>query len=266
MKVTAGQLLSEELESRSQKNPRYSLRAFAKTLGTSHAYISQVLRDQRKLSVDKGSQIAKILRWDREKTTYFLNLLSLDKAKTQELRARIQREIEENPMSAPYFSKVREEHWDLLLQWPCAALWSRIDITGLKEPLSQIAEEYRVPEVRLGEALQKFIRYGYLRREKNVFVKIVPHLHFGDVPNQIVRQFQKTCLTRAQTALDRQEFSERDHTAGFIALKPDNLAEFRREIREFHNRLAALAEPKTSADCRVYCLAVQLFDYERASL
>ena len=42
--------LATELESRKGRNPRYSLRAFARALGTNHGTLSQILSSQRPLT------------------------------------------------------------------------------------------------------------------------------------------------------------------------------------------------------------------------
>ena len=44
------QTLTTEFEQRQRRNPRYSLRAFARDLGTDHATLSQLLRGRRVLS------------------------------------------------------------------------------------------------------------------------------------------------------------------------------------------------------------------------
>lgn len=44
------QALQTEFERRRQRNPRYSLRAFARYLGTDHSTLSQILRSKRNLS------------------------------------------------------------------------------------------------------------------------------------------------------------------------------------------------------------------------
>ena len=42
--------LERELESRRRRNPRYSLRAFARALGTNHGTLSQILSSKRRLT------------------------------------------------------------------------------------------------------------------------------------------------------------------------------------------------------------------------
>jgi transcriptional regulator with XRE-family HTH domain len=48
--VNFREMLSTEFEQRRRNNPRYSLRAFARYLGTDHSTLSQILRNRRNLS------------------------------------------------------------------------------------------------------------------------------------------------------------------------------------------------------------------------
>lgn len=51
---------------RKQKNPAYSLRAFARDLGISRTAISDVVRGNRRLSVQNIENIARVLHLDSE--------------------------------------------------------------------------------------------------------------------------------------------------------------------------------------------------------
>jgi transcriptional regulator with XRE-family HTH domain len=56
--------LNLEFRRRSERNPRYSLRAFARDLGSDHATISQILRGRRTLSSRMVRQLGSRLRLD----------------------------------------------------------------------------------------------------------------------------------------------------------------------------------------------------------
>jgi transcriptional regulator with XRE-family HTH domain len=58
--------LTEEFEKRRQKNPRYSLRAFASFLGADHSTLSQILRGARPLPEASIRRWAEKLGLDRE--------------------------------------------------------------------------------------------------------------------------------------------------------------------------------------------------------
>jgi hypothetical protein len=51
--------LQTEFGERKRRNPRYSLRAFARDLATSHASLSQILRGQRRVSLRLALQLGR---------------------------------------------------------------------------------------------------------------------------------------------------------------------------------------------------------------
>jgi len=58
------ELLKREFVAKTHKNSKYSLRAFARDLDVSCAFISQVLNEHRHLSERKGNQIGRALKWN----------------------------------------------------------------------------------------------------------------------------------------------------------------------------------------------------------
>lgn len=63
------QRLSEEFARRRERNSHYSLRAFARDLGTDHATLSQILRERRALSSRMVTALGNRLRIDRADLT-----------------------------------------------------------------------------------------------------------------------------------------------------------------------------------------------------
>ncbi len=55
-------ILQIEFESRRKRNPRYSLRAFALSIGTNHGTLSQILRSQRRLTSRNIRQLGARIR------------------------------------------------------------------------------------------------------------------------------------------------------------------------------------------------------------
>ena len=56
------EILQQELEQRKARNPRYSLRAFARVLHLDHASLSQILRGRRRLTPRTIRRLGAILR------------------------------------------------------------------------------------------------------------------------------------------------------------------------------------------------------------
>ena len=54
-------ILKDHLRRRQEINPRYSLRAFAKKLGISPSKVSEVISGKKRISVERGEDVAKKL-------------------------------------------------------------------------------------------------------------------------------------------------------------------------------------------------------------
>jgi hypothetical protein len=62
--VTFREILEHELQRRCARNPRYSLRAFARALAVDHSALSQLLRGRRRMTTRAIRQIGAMLRLD----------------------------------------------------------------------------------------------------------------------------------------------------------------------------------------------------------
>src|SRR5580704_5383113 len=73
--------LKEEKARRTERNPSYSLRAFARSIELSPGFLNLLLQKKRSLSFERAQEIAKKINWSIEKNHAFLELV-----KTQALR------------------------------------------------------------------------------------------------------------------------------------------------------------------------------------
>ena len=74
--------LEQELEARRQKNPRYSLRAFAAFLETDHSTISQILQGRRRVPAVRIRAWARKLGMDRDEAAAYIAAEQLPDALT----------------------------------------------------------------------------------------------------------------------------------------------------------------------------------------
>jgi uncharacterized protein (TIGR02147 family) len=78
------QWLAQELMRRVQKNPRYSLRAFAKSIHASPSFLSRVLNGKRALGIRAAETISTAMMLDPDAKRKFLNLVIDAKLKRAE--------------------------------------------------------------------------------------------------------------------------------------------------------------------------------------
>ncbi|WP_413584176.1 helix-turn-helix domain-containing protein [Bdellovibrio sp. HCB274] len=91
--ITYRELLNQELKSRIQNDPLYSLRAMARQIKISPAMLSAILNGKRNLSVEKACDISKALLFTERQSDYFVLLVlyanvSLPKSK-EDLRKKL---------------------------------------------------------------------------------------------------------------------------------------------------------------------------------
>lgn len=143
-------VLQEELARRCSDNPRYSLRAFARDLGTDHSSLSQVLRGRRRLTEASIRAFGERLGLDTTRIEEFAATESRRTASARDEESlRSVRELTEDALavlSAP------EHHAILELTWLDAF---RPDVRWIARVLGLDADHVNV-------AVQRLIRLGML--------------------------------------------------------------------------------------------------------
>lgn len=73
-------LLRAEFEARSARNPRYSLRAFARSLGVSPATVCETLSGRHVPSLKTAEKIANAMPWPEPQRRSFVELVAAARA------------------------------------------------------------------------------------------------------------------------------------------------------------------------------------------
>jgi len=95
--------LRAELATRCHKNPKYSLRAFARALNINVSQLSRIFKGEKSISYEKALKVAEILALGRKEKEYFCNLVNLSSAKSQEAKGLIEERLKEiHPKSQFY--------------------------------------------------------------------------------------------------------------------------------------------------------------------
>src|SRR5208282_1392201 len=85
--------LKAELADRASKNEAYSLRAFAKKLGFSSSFLSEVIQGKKTLSGDAAAKMAMQLELNETESRYFALLAQLEGEKNPMYRETIQKRL-----------------------------------------------------------------------------------------------------------------------------------------------------------------------------
>lgn len=138
--------LQAELAARCERNPRYSLRAFARFLGLDHASLSQLLRGKRSMTESAIRRLGARIALTPQEIDHYIALGAGD-ASRPEIRA------------------LADDAAQVLGQWHAFAILELIRLREFRPDVRWMARVLGVPSDDIAIALQHLLRLGFLKME-----------------------------------------------------------------------------------------------------
>ncbi|MBC7385871.1 MAG: TIGR02147 family protein [Cryobacterium sp.] len=248
--------LSEQLRIRTEKNARYSLRAFAQNLGISPGELSEVLNGKRKLTFKNGLKISTALGHSPVEAENFLGLIK------REWAARAGLVLAEEIQPAELERRIlTEDVFHLVSDWTCFAIVNLTETKGFRFDHAFIARRLGITVTEAKLALDRLIRIGLVEvTGKKYSVSRDFILAPEGVPSAAVRKFHTQILEKAGEALVSQSIHERDIAGITFAIDPSDIPGVQKEIHTFIDRLATrLAKAPQQKKTEVYHFETALF-------
>ncbi|MGE0174911.1 MAG: DUF4423 domain-containing protein [Oligoflexales bacterium] len=236
-------LIEEEIAARAAKNKSYSLTAFSRDIGVSPSFLTRLLRNQRKLSIDAGMSIAEKLRWSEKKTLKFIYLVKLDNEEDLAKREELKAKIAEMPDEL-HFTAIPPDLYDFFAKWFHFGILELTKVNTFKPDPKWIAKKLGLDLITTELAIDRLFRLGFLEKRGNFpMVTANPNIEFKDIPSLALRSFHKGMLQRAIKMLDEEEnHEERMVTGTTMAVNLDKLPSGRKKIAEFRKDMVAMLE------------------------
>ena len=242
--------LQNELLRRCKANPRYSLRAFARSLGIEPSALSKLLAGKRAVSRAMFSRLSA--------------RLGLDPRMAQRLAPPENGEKRRQAAAAlsdEHFSQISLDAFQVIADWYHFALLELMTVEGFQPDPAWIARALGMglPEVRF--AIERLVRLGLLemtpdggmRRLERDLTTIGP-----EFTTAALRKMQRQILEMAIHALEEVPIEERDQSAMTMAVNLDRLPAAKEKIKAFRRRLCAFLEAEPPKG-EVYHLSISLY-------
>ncbi|MBS1970509.1 MAG: DUF4423 domain-containing protein [Bdellovibrionales bacterium] len=240
-----GAYLSQFFEKRRGKNPRYSIRAFARDVGISSGRASELLRGISLPGRILRKRIAEELKLNKNQKNQ-LNLLAESHVSLRK-KSRIKTGYQLN-----------DKEFTLLPEWQHFAVLNILNTTDVQPNTGWIANRLALSEETVQDSLQKLVR-ARLIEEKDGFYKTV-HQHLtstSTIPSAALRSYNRQMIERALWSLDNVPLELRNVTSIMMTANPDNLYKLKVLTNEFKQRAAQLFGEGEATE--VYSLCVQIF-------
>lgn len=234
--------LKSEFERRSRKNPRYSLRAFARLLEVDPSTLSALMNGKRPLRPKTVAKLLDKIELDNPNLrAHFINAASGFFQGTE-----------------PEYIELRLEQFAAISQWEHFAILSLMEIPQFRATPRNVSTRLNIPIATTITALSRLAQLGFIKKvgshyqlEKSGFTTPT------DTPSAILRQANREYIEKALSSLEETAVENRDITGITMAIDPTRLPQAKKVIRNFRRELAAFLEKGSRSE--VYRLNVQLF-------
>jgi uncharacterized protein (TIGR02147 family) len=231
------------------KNPQYSLRSFARTLGLVPSALSEILGSDRPITKKMGEKILSRLAVPPDQYLKLMDSLGVRNAATSAVGAAV---------SANYI-QMNMDHYHIITDWYYYAVLSLVEIKGFKEDPKWIAKRLGISNREAEQALVRLERLEMLVRDERGKLKPsgVSFTTTDGVANLAVRKRHLSNLDLAKRSLEKDDVSLRDFSEITMAVDVKKLGEAKDLIKKFRRELCQFME--TGSKKEVYKLCVQLF-------
>lgn len=246
--------LRENFANAKARNPRLSLRAFAKKLGIPAPALSEIMQGRRRAS---ARYAARILAASSASPLVEANILGTGfySGAAQPPNANARKYLE-----------LRADQFEVISSWVHFAILSLLELPRFIGEAKAIAERLGVSVREAQQAGARLERLGLVKRKGSRYLLAATETNISSsdgVPSAAVRRSHVEYLELAQASLIRDEIAARDFSGLTIRANPRQLESARQLIRDFQDRLADHLE---SGECtEVFRINVQVFPLTKRS-
>ncbi|MBO9665662.1 MAG: TIGR02147 family protein [Bdellovibrio sp.] len=233
--------LQREFIERAQKNPAYSLRAFAKNLGIDQSFLSKVLKGQRPITA---------------------NLVATIGPKLGLKPQQVKKLFTAGTAAMPNFLSLTDDEFDHLSEWHHFAILELSKTESFDPSPKKIAQRLGLHIEEVRAALSRLERLGFVRIVDGKFQVLAPNTTWTNTStsSEARRQFQKKLLTKGLEAIEDTPFDLRENGSLTVAINKKRLPEFKEKLRLMRKELADFFQEDNEPGLdEVYQLTVALF-------
>jgi uncharacterized protein (TIGR02147 family) len=236
------QVLREEFKKRKERNPQYSLRAFARSLKIHSSTLSAILNEKRKITYQQAQKILAELGLNRQERKNIL--LKMIDEKTA-------------AYPAPY-TELSEDVIRMISGWEHFALLSCLDLDSTGKTTLQLATKIGLSLENAEQALERLEKFSLVKRKgAQWFSTGQSFTTTNEISSEAVRILNREYIHKALVSLDKNSIEDRHITGVTMAISSKKIATAKKMIVNFSRELADYLE----ADSRdeVYRLNIQFF-------
>jgi uncharacterized protein (TIGR02147 family) len=251
------EILQFEFDMRKRRNPRFSLRGFAKLLGFAPSGLSQIMSGKQGLSEASAKKIGETLGWNAKEIEFFSDLVTSSASRSVNARKLAKIRLKQHDWQE---NLIQDDVFQYISNWYHFAI---LELTMLENFNSQpqwIAKSLKISLKETKEAIKTLLRLKLLVSDENGnLTQTEGFLGTNtDIPSDALKAYHTDILKKGLEALFDQKVEDRDFSAIIMAINSEDIPEAKALIKDFRRSLMHKLEARPDRDS-VYTLAIQLF-------
>jgi len=258
--MTYREILQNKYQLRTEKNKKYSLRAFAKDIGISVSLLSEIRSGKKGLSVKTAMSISKKLGLSGSEQAFFCDLVASEHARHEGARILAKDRVEDYRHFQ--IRNLTLESFSFIYDWYHFALLELTHVLGFQSSIEWSAKKLKIPLEMVKSSHSRLVNMGLLEIDRDgKWIDTNKDLATPDgFSFSYLRKFHRQLMEKAILALEEQSVEERDITSLMVSIDSSRLPEARKRIRDFRNEFIKEFNSEDEKKDSVYCLGIQLFN------
>ncbi len=202
--------LRDVYNSRKERNPAYSISAFARDLGISVSLLSRVFSGARPLSLKLAVQISSALDLNDGDSQVLLLSVIQNSSKTAKISKKIRIKLEQQEStnkqinSSSFFTTVEIEQFKALSSWYHLAILNLTSIDGFKSDVGWVAKTLGISTGEARAAIERLISIGLLNEEGDQLKRTQKNFYFKTHKSEFaIRKFHEQMIAKATEELKK---------------------------------------------------------------
>jgi plasmid maintenance system antidote protein VapI/DNA-binding MarR family transcriptional regulator len=236
-------LLQREFMGRCRKNPRYSIRAFARALKINHSTLSKLIRGKRRITKSTLLQLGPHLGLSAKEIEHFVSRLNSEE------------------VAAMNYHQLSLDLYQIIADWYHYAIFELITLKDFQPNHRWIAKKLQITPTEVTSAVDRLTRVGLIEiKNHRKWIQKTPLI--TTVGNEFTaaafRELQRGILKKAILALEEIPFEFRDQSSMTMAVNSSMLPEAKKKIKNFRRNLCKFLQKNKERDA-VYQLGISLY-------
>lgn len=257
------QTITDSFTERRQRNPGYSLRAFARDLQVSPSHLCEVLQQRENISPKVAAKLVVRMGLGPREAEFFMASVQAVYGRSNAVKKQglarlssLQKKLD--------FKELTQGTFDAITNWYHLAILELLRLPQSRpiENLPQwIAKKLDLHQAEVDGALRRMTQLGLLQKKANRLVPTNQNIETtANVSSAAIRHFHDQILKKASQALHQQGVDQRSMNSLVLAFPKNKVSEAAKMINDFCRKFNETYDSEQGPCDSVYCLGFQFFE------